>query len=114
GAGVWACGLSLVDFEVPSRPTQVATVARAIASVTIDLVDARSTRADEFALSDLSGIELPELPVDLTGEATAAWAEPGEDRQSERSRARAIIRAVPQPASDSTSRRYLLCSKPDF
>jgi hypothetical protein len=100
GAGVWECGLSLADFEVPSRPTQVATVAPAIASVTIDLADARSSRADEFELLDLSGVELPELPVDLTGEATAAWAEPGEDLDFQD---RKILWPRPDPASYSPS-----------
>ena len=33
GAGVWTCGLSLADFEVPSQPTPLAQLARAITTV---------------------------------------------------------------------------------
>ncbi len=100
GAGVWACGLSLADFEVPSRPTQVAKVARSIASVTIDLADARSSTAHEFDLSDSGSVESPELPVDLTGDATAAWAEPAEDSDFQD---RKVLWPRPEPASYSPS-----------
>jgi N12 class adenine-specific DNA methylase len=81
GDGPWMCGLSLADFEIPSKPTPVAEVARVLTSVTLDLADAivRDTLSDETPLV-LDADTEAESPDDaLDAASVVGWVESGED-----------------------------------
>jgi N12 class adenine-specific DNA methylase len=62
----WLCGLTLEDFEPPSAPTPVAQVARAVAAVTLDLADARTS-------GEIGDEPSYETEADFAGAALAAW-----------------------------------------
>jgi N12 class adenine-specific DNA methylase len=81
--GLWICGLSLADFELPSKPTPVAQVARALTSVTLDLADARCS-GTQAADADVTVLDVdteaqltPEF--NLADEAITGWVDSGED-----------------------------------
>ena len=73
GNGVWVCGLSMADFEIPSKPTAIAKAAQIVASVTLDLADATTSGGEDgIASGDLQ----PEV-LDLT--ALDGWASVEQD-----------------------------------
>jgi N12 class adenine-specific DNA methylase len=102
GMSVWGCGLRLEDFEIPSNPTPVAMVASAIASVTLDLADARSNAVTAPQLpSFVPGSDTVELDEGLLSDATSAWAaETGEDLDFQD---RKVLWPQPLPASYAPS-----------
>ena len=64
---LWFGGLSMADFEVPSKPHAVAQAASAIAAVTLDLSDAITTgEIDDGELSDLVNTGWVEAADDKT------------------------------------------------
>ena len=78
GASVWTCGLSIADFEIPSKPTEIAQLARAITAVTLDLGDAVTSYSDSRQAADgvpVDGDE-PQLEPEF---GAGGWAETGED-----------------------------------
>lgn len=78
GTSVWTCGLSFADFEVPSKPTPVAELARAITAVTLDLADAMNSHNGEPAATgpDSFGGDEPIMEVDLSA---FGWTDAAED-----------------------------------
>ncbi len=77
GAGVWTCGLSLDDFEIPSKPTPVAQLARAITTVTLDLAHAVSSDSREPGDIGLAASDEPVLEPDF---GNIGWAEQAVDQ----------------------------------
>lgn len=82
GGNVWTCGLSLADFEIPSKPTPVAQAAHIVTAVTLDLADAR-TSGGETQPTDEIGEELLDEVFDLNDGAVAGWAAAEEDEEQD-------------------------------
>jgi N12 class adenine-specific DNA methylase len=75
GDSLWICGLSMADFEVPSKPTAVAQAAHALTAVTLDLADARTSGGEDALVGNDE--DLPIEVMDLT--AMEGWAEAAPD-----------------------------------
>ena len=71
GDSLWTCGLSLADFEVPSKLTEVAQAANVVAAVTLDLADALTSGGDT-TMAEETGHELSEV-FDLNDQAVTGW-----------------------------------------
>lgn len=73
GDGLWLCGLSMADFEVPSEPTPVAQAAQIVTAVTMDLADAFAGTA-ESQHADAPDEQLDVEVLDLNQAAAMAWS----------------------------------------
>lgn len=80
GDGLWLCGLSMADFEVPSQPTPIAQAANIVAAVTLDLTDALAGPAAGRELADEAEENLPVEVLDLNEAAAMAWSGGEEDQ----------------------------------
>jgi len=96
GDSLWSCGLSLADFEVPSKPTQVAQAASVVAAVTLDLADAITSGGDTTT-ADAIGHELVEV-LDLNDQAITGWIAAEDDEDADYAN-----RKVLWPALDPSS-----------
>ena len=81
GDGLWLCGLSMADFEVPSQPTPIAQAANMATAVTLDLADALAGRAGP-KLADEAEEQLQVEVLDLNEAAAMAWSGEDEDQDA--------------------------------
>ena len=79
GDGLWLCGLSLADFEIPSQPTPIAQAAQIVTAVTLDLADALCGAAAAES-AHLADEQLSVEVLDLNAAAALAFSADDEDQ----------------------------------
>lgn len=67
---LWSCGLSMADFEVPSKPSAIAQAAHIYTSVTLDLAETMDSA--EVGTLEVGNPDPLEVTIDLI-EAAAGW-----------------------------------------
>lgn len=93
GDGPWVCGLSMADFEIPSKPTAIAQAAHVLTAVTLDLALAKSSGGeDDFAGTGEEPVEI----ADLT--AMEGWVQSAPDESDDYADRKVLWPAV-DPAS---------------
>lgn len=78
GNGLWLCGLSMADFEVPSQPTPIAQAVNMVTAVTLDLADALAGAAGPGAEEAEEQLQVEVL--DLNEAAAMSWSGDDQDQ----------------------------------